>query len=264
MSGRTWCAIGFVLFRVLAAQGAPVGLDAFGYEASSSVSYSFVDITAAGVRVLGNDDDAAVTANIGFDFKFFGSNYTTAGISSNGLITFGGTNSFPVPVDLTTSALSIDLPTIAVWWDDWSTLKNPFSDSDAVYYATLGSPGSREFVVQWNNVYACCPWGTSPVTFEAILFEGSNNIVFQYAGATSGVTDGVVGDANDQGGTGAIGIRDKQAEWNGRSLQISFAKAVLLDKEAILFSTSDVPEPSTWLPMALGLGGVGVLLKWRG
>jgi PEP-CTERM motif len=262
-SGKTWSAIVLLCVAGCAASGAPMGLASFGYQSPTVVPYSWIDNTAAGIRVLANDDDATVTANIGFEFKFFGSSYTSVGISSNGLITFGGVNDWPVPVDMTTTALPADLPTIAALWDDWSSLKNVFPSSDGVYYGTIGTPGNREFVVEWNNMFACCPWGTSPVTFEAVLFEGTNNILFQYATTTSGITDGIVGDANDHGATAGIGIRDSAGQLNGRVAQFSFARNLLSDREAVLFSPCSVPEPSTWLLMGFGLGAIRFMRRRR-
>src|SRR6185436_18460358 len=103
-----------------------------------------------------------------------------------------------------------DLPALLPFWNDL-TFQVP--SAGAVFYRTLGSPGSRRFVVQWDHAY---PQGSAdPVTFEAVLSEGSNRILFQYK--TVGLGSG---HPASQGGRSTIGIRnagglatDQQVEW---------------------------------------------------
>jgi hypothetical protein len=230
--------------------GGTIGPDAFGYRASDSASFSFVDITSTGTRILANDDDSAVSANIGFNFNFYGASQNSLFISSNGLLTFGSANREFTATNFATGAPSGDTPAIAVLWDDWSTLKSSFPSSDAVYYQTIGSPGSQLFVVEWHNTFPCCPAGNTGLTFEAILSEGSGNILFPYSNVVDGAgLQSVAGDNGDSGSTAGVGIRDISGQTNGRNLQWSFAPgtAVISNNEAILFTTS-TPEPSTlWL-----------------
>src|SRR5215510_1790145 len=68
---------------------AAVGPDAFGYSASTTSVFNFINITN-GSRVLVLADDNTVTVNLGFNFNFYGSNYSSVSFSPNGLMTFGG------------------------------------------------------------------------------------------------------------------------------------------------------------------------------
>lgn len=230
--------------------GGTIGPDAFGYSASNSASFSFVDITSTGTRILANNDDDALSANIGFNFKFYGASQSSLFISSNGLLTFGSANTDFSATNFATGAPNVNAPSIAVLWDDWSTLKSKFASSDAVYYQTIGSPGSQQFIVEWNNTFPCCPAGNTGLTFEAILSEGSGNILFQYLNVVGGAgLQTGPGNNGDSGSTAGVGIRDISGQMNGRNLQWSFApgNAVISNNEAILF-TSSIPEPSTlWL-----------------
>ncbi len=158
------------------AQALTIGRDAFGYVATDT-PYTFTDISGTGTRVLARADDATSWASIGFNFDFYGTSYSSAFFSSNELITFGAGNSSFSNVNISTTAISFpNIPAIAVFWDDLQFFQE---GTDAVYYRTLGNTGNRQFVVQWNNVggYSSSP---SLATFQAVLFEGSNEILLNY------------------------------------------------------------------------------------
>lgn len=148
------------------------------------------------------------------------------------------------------------MPFIAAAWDDWTTT---YSGTDGVYYATLGNAGSQRFVVEWRDTKAYDPnsnSNSSPVSFEAVLYEGSNDIELRYFDmATGGST--VQADAS-LGATATVGVRDVNAGSNGRFLQWSNNQAVLQDGTSILIST--VPEPGT---IALTLAGLGLIAAGR-
>src|SRR5262245_2607091 len=131
------------------AAGASIGPDSFGYTASNSAQpFSYVDISGTGTRVRSIADHKHVGRNTRFNFNFYVVSYSNLFISSNGILTFGSSNSSLSPVNFGSSAPSVNVPTIAVLWDDWDTAKGAYPASDAVYYQTLGSAGSRTFVIQ--------------------------------------------------------------------------------------------------------------------
>src|SRR6266516_3532476 len=87
------------------------GPDAFGYTVQLTTQFTFLQITNTGAtRVLWFDDDTPYTANIGFVFNFYGSNYSTVSFNPNGLMTFGGASSDYANVDLSMAAPSNNLP----------------------------------------------------------------------------------------------------------------------------------------------------------
>ncbi len=121
-------------------------------------------------------DDCSLTVNTPADFSFlyYGNNVNSFALGSNGYISTGGAYSWWVNESFPSTAK----PLIAPWWDDlvlWP------ADAD-LRYAVAGSAPNRRFVVSWSNVdfYG---WSQSTLDFgnmQAILYEGTNEIVFQY------------------------------------------------------------------------------------
>lgn len=118
------------------------------------------------------DDGMENDIKIGFDFEFYGNIFNTVNISNNGFITFTGYNSAccqgePLP------SFYMDNSIIALWTDLISTNNmNP-------YYKSYAVDGNRVFTVGWYNTLEFYnPSYTN--TFEITLYEGSNNILFNY------------------------------------------------------------------------------------
>ena len=90
-------------------------------------------------------------------------------------------------------------------------------------YQTFGSAPNRYCVVEWNSVGHFSDFD-HPMTFEVILYEGSNNIKFQYQSVS----------ANSRGnGTSAtIGLENANGS---KGVQYGYNQAVLRDGLAILF-----------------------------
>lgn len=214
--------------------GAPsYAADAFGYTATSSVPFSYLNVSATGASVLGGTDDATITLTLPFGFRFYGTTYSSLCVSSNGLITFGGCPTDDMTTrDLTAQPTPGNLPAIAPFWMD---LTFAMPGAGAVSYQTLGTVGSRKFVLQWNNVHALN--GPDALNFEAVLNEGTNTILFQYSKVDSG-------DAGVNLGAGAtVGIAAANAVSSGYRYQWSRNTAVLADNEAILFTPPAAAAP---------------------
>ena len=228
--------------HVKPAEALTLGPDAYGYSATDEIPFSFTDISGTGTRILAGADDASSTANVGFNFNFYGANYNTVSLSSNGLMSFGGSNSQFFNQNLTTDAPSGNLPSIAVLWDDWQYFQ---SGADAVYHQTVGAVGSRRFITQWNVAggFASSP---SFVTFQSVLFEGSNNILLSFLDTESG-------DFRNFGSNATVGIRDTNGQVNGRLLQWSHNSSGITNRSSVLFTTTPIPTPAL-LPGLIGMG----------
>ncbi len=152
------------------------GPNTFGYLWDDTlVTYNWIN-TTGGTTVSLSDDSYSSSLPIGFTFEFYGVAKTNFYISSNGFISF----------DSGSSDLSNDCPLgtstpnnlIALYWDDM----NP-GNGGIVRYETFGAAPNRYLVVEFNNVPHYSSGGN--LTAQAILYEGSNDIVLQYQDPSS-------------------------------------------------------------------------------
>ena len=226
--------LSLILLAILASVSAwssDIGPDTYGYKATDDTPYSFVDISGTGAAALGGADDDRISINIGFPFAFYGKVYSEVCISSNGLLSFGGCNLMDFAnQDLTGTATAGDLPTVAPLWFD---LTFAVSGAGSVRYQTLGQPGSRRFIVQWQNAFVLN--GSKGLSFQTILQEADSGILFQYLDIDAGA-----GSKASFGGIATVGLRDTGGQATGRVLQWSYKSPVLKNGQAILFSVVPV------------------------
>lgn len=219
---RTCCLAAVVASQaVLMAQ-----TDTFGYKATDLTAYSYFDVAATGATMLRGSDDAVATLSLPFTFRFYGVNYSSVCVSSNGLLSFGSCipNDF-TNLDLTSQSPTGNQPLIAPFWMDLT-----FSDAStgSVVYETLGTAGARRFIVQWNNATALNVPGT--LQFQVILLEGSNDLLFQYRNVD------VASAQVSKGASATVGIRGGGGESNGQRIQWSYKMPVITSGSAIRFS----------------------------
>lgn len=213
------------------------GPDAGGYSATDEVMYSFADISGAsgGASILAGTDDATAVLTLPFAFRFYGESYSLACVSSNGALYFITATSqcagFEIDfanVDITAAPVPNDRPAVLPFWTD---LTFQVAGGGAVFYQTIGAAPARRFVVQWNNAY---PQGSpSPVTFQAVLSEQGNRILFQYRTVALGASDPA-----RNGGRATVGIRSAGSPASNRHLSWSFNVPVLTNDGAIALSSA--------------------------
>jgi hypothetical protein len=228
------------LLSVTPVAGLVRGPDASGYMASDATVYSFVDVSAGGASVLGGTDDGTAALTLPFSFTFYGQSYSLVCVSSNGAIYFvpsaascTGVNDF-ANVDLALTTPN-DWPALFPYWTDL-TFQAPGAGS--VFYQTIGTAGSRRFVVQWNDAFPAA--SPNAVTFQAILSEGSNNVLFQYKTVTLGA-----GNPASNGAQATIGIRNAGGSATNTVIEWSVDAPVLRDGTAILFTSDRTPPVTT-------------------
>ena len=197
--------------------------------------------------VVGGDDNWS-TADLPFTFNFFGQDYTQVDVSSNGFLSFDidnpcndnyndasgdDGNTIPVPGDCDDTEWGGE-PLIAPWFDDLDP-----GECGLVVAGTAGEAPNRMFIVRYLDVchQDCdeCAAGEG-VTFEVILFEGSNDIKIQYVDTFFGDTDAGLTEEN-RGGTATVGITKDGTT----GLQYSANEMVLTDGLAVLFTTGGLP-----------------------
>ena len=135
-------------------------------------AYEWIDATQ-GLDLEMGDDTCTDEIPLGFTFTFYGQEYDHVYVSSNGLVLFGEGNTRysndAIPDSRAPNAFC------APFWDDLA----PNSAGAAVYALTVGQEPNRKAVFEWHNVPV---YGQSErLTFEVLLFEGSNRVLFQYA-----------------------------------------------------------------------------------
>lgn len=125
-------------------------------------------------------DDDSRYVGLGFDFKFYGNTYSTIYVNSNGNMTFNGAYYDWSNPNVPNGGLVL----IAPLFGDF-TPSGGWGPSD-VYTNTIGTAPNRQFVATWYIVPEFSG-SAGPNTFQAVLMEGSNDILFAYNGLS---TDG--------------------------------------------------------------------------
>lgn len=155
-----------------------------------TVPYSWIDATAGTTYALGND--GSVTIPIGFNFDFYGLTRDAITINANGLLTFGSSLPSADNSHLPNPVVPNDL--ISPFWDDLDPA------SGGVYSLLEGVVPNRRLTVSWVNVARNGVVGA--VSFEATLYEGSNDIVFNHQDVVFG------DDQYDFGANAVVGVED--------------------------------------------------------
>ena len=234
-SQRTWLKAAVLMFSsclsVSSIHATTIGPDAAWYTATNEPA-AFENISATGILTLPNTDDGTITVPIGFNFRFYGTVYNSVAYNTNGLITFGGTANNFTNVDLNTSTTLANRAIIAACWDDWISIV----PGSGVYRKVEGAAPNRRLIIQWHVLdHFVAGGGGTPVevVFQAILYEGTNEILLQYLKMKTGDP------AFDFGVSATVGIRNFNGHTTGQVLQWSFNQMTIVDGLAIRFSTTD-------------------------
>jgi uncharacterized repeat protein (TIGR01451 family) len=224
------------------------GPDSFGYTyldstATGGPTYNWIDITTTGTQILyGSDDSYVANVPLGFFFNYYGTDYSQITIGNNGLLfsNFGSSQYVNQQITQTPGLHGF----LAPYWDDLVT----WTSGAAIYYQTIGTAPNRIFVTEWlNNGHYYS--SSSGITFEAILYEGTNNIIFQYNdldfGSVSGSTSSDLGPYNN-GGSATVGIEDPIGTVG---LQYSYNQQVINPGLAILFKFPAFSGTNMYLSM---------------
>jgi len=166
---------------------------------------------------LSGDDRTVNNIPIGFPFQYFGHDCENFGVSTNGLINLLN--------DASTNYNNVDFPVvsgeldgmIALFFDDMKV-----QDNGKINYLTIGNEPNRQLVIQYQNMTLLS--GSTNMTFEAIFFEKTNQIKFQYR-----FLEGI----NALGKCATIGIDDPSSD---AYIRYSYNMDSLTPRQAILFT----------------------------
>ena len=173
------------------------GPDDYGYQWLDSdepggPEYNWIDISGTGTQVAFNHNDQAEGPYpIGFDFNFYGTEYSEFIINANGWLGFGSDNT-----EWSNSSLpdySAPRPAIMGFWDDLYPEIDGSGEGN-VYYQSF----TDHLIVMFDNVQHYPGDYNGNYTFEMIIYA-NGEILLQY--------DEVSGDTD----SGTIGIQNENA-----------------------------------------------------
>src|SRR5205814_1320216 len=133
---------------------------------------------------IGNGDviDSAASITSPFPILFGGGSFGTLFVGSNGNVNFSGAFANYSNASIPTAQI---VTLVAPWWDDFFPLPGT---NQNVFWAVTGTAPDRELVIEWRDVrhFDCRSSTTATVKFQVVFFEGSSNVLFNYADATFG------------------------------------------------------------------------------
>jgi PKD repeat protein len=175
-------------------------------------------------------DDCAFAVDLGFNFNFFGVDYSRLWISSNGHVTFqpsvfphgyygGYARGYPIPNPDAASDNPVN-NVIGLAWSDLSTL-----NGGAISHLVRGEPGKRRLIVNFAAVPVVLE-ESRKVTVQLILREGTNEIEIHTASkpvTSHFFTQGI----ENKDGTEAYFVPGRvAARWSLTNDAVRFAPAV--------------------------------------
>lgn len=211
------------------------GADASGYswidsDTIGGPTYNWLDISQTGTT-LGTGNDASYWFRLPYYFNFYGTNYDTVYVNTNGWISFGNPGTVTY-VNAAVPSSSVPNKAVFVFWDDMDVNA---ADGANMYYQTFGATPNRYTVITWKDVRRNSALYTfNQMTFQVILHE-SGKIVMQYK-------DCAVGDSSYNWGKSAtIGIENSTGTVGRQYLFNGSPSGNLVSNErAIQFSRKDV------------------------
>jgi hypothetical protein len=135
-------------------------------------------IAETGTATWLRDDAIGPTVDLEFTFDYYFDNtYTTSTLAANGYIYVGSTTDTYSSTNGTIPSTDSPNGILAGFWNDLNPDPGSGSDPSPIYYDTIGDPGNREFVVQWDDVQF---FGASERTTFQIVVREDGGIVYNY------------------------------------------------------------------------------------
>ena len=238
--------------RMARATGGP---DGWGYRFTDSqenggpvFSQEWEDISTTGTSIfgVGSDDSASsVSFPSGFQFRFYGNNYSSMWVITNGNIQFGSSaNATFVNNTLLASGQG---EMLAPYWDDLYVGSN-----SSVRWQRFDAGGANDrVIIQWTLIDFCCSSGNGQFTFQVKIYGGTGSdgkIMYNYNAM------------NGQSGAGAtIGIQSV-----ARSTYLTYGYAgspnTVANSRSVRFANNSPPNPPTNLVQSADSGGLPLAL----
>lgn len=172
------------------------GPDAFGYTWKDSddpagPAYNWFDISSVGTALTCEDETVNQSINIGFSFPFYGNNFSTVNVISNGYLSFTSTTVAYNNASIPNAGEPNNL--LAPFWQDLDpgSLGGIYHYYDTVF---------ERFIIQYENVPV---YGYSLGNTFQVIFYQDGSIVYQYKDLQPGtINSASVGIENSTGLTG--------------------------------------------------------------
>jgi PKD repeat protein len=214
---------------------------------AASDTYQWVDTTGMSTVALG-DDAVSGAITLPFSFPFYGTNYSSLYISSNGFVTLGSNAGGTA---LSNGAIpSTGTPNAAIYayWDDL----NP-ADTTAPGTIRHGATGDGNFVVSWEGV-PIYGQSTLPLSFQIVLAP-SGLVQIQYKEVQPANTTYGAGRSATSGVEHPAGTMARQYSLNGSPL--------LANNSAVRFSRGNSTRPAAPSNLtAQAASGTQINLSW--
>ena len=235
-------------FILVVALFAFLGGQAFAYKyvMNDSATFSYVSATTpistltSGTWVDGYYDYALGD----FDFYYYGRKVTHMRLSTNGYIVFGFGSATGNGVAYDNTTLpdnAVPDSMAAVNWADWDLTNG------TMWYDVIGTAPNRTLVIEWRDVESV-EQGTENYKFEAVFYETSNNILFQY-------DDVLESTSHDFGNKSTVGVEHPtslQAElYSFNTPDLSNSQAILFTPFIHVYDSTDfdgdlAADPTVW------------------
>tara|TARA_R110001592_G_scaffold203886_1_gene453809 strand:- start:502 stop:2409 length:1908 start_codon:yes stop_codon:yes gene_type:complete len=189
---------------------------------------SIINIQSSGIALNLGDDSMSGMKDIGFDFTFYDQTFDQVNISMNGFFTFQ--SNFNVSrqrnyLSETLPASSFNYSVFPMWTDliNRNGTQNPYiqtfgNTSDTDQYFVVGWYNAKEYSNQLQN------------TFEAILYEGTNQIEFRYDKIQVRTHDFTIGVQGNNQATTYLRYEDTNAKQYMQTDDFSITTAEVIDE----------------------------------
>ncbi|WP_411894392.1 M36 family metallopeptidase [Winogradskyella sp. A2] len=230
-----------------------------GYTVDSSGTFAPADMST-GTTVLTLSDDGGAGIPISFPFSFYGNEYTTVYVASNGYLSFedddiADFSNDPIP----TASLPNNI--IAVAWDDL----NPVTGG-TIHYKVIGTAPMRTLVVEYDNIFH---FGSTSLTMDTqvMLYETSNLIEIHSSSITSDGGTRTQGIENEDGTAGEPVTGRNSTDWtatndyvgfipNGGGLPDNCDNPVTITLSQTAFTCADIGANTVTVTADDGMGGI--------
>jgi hypothetical protein len=165
----------------------------YNYSMNTNAPYSWIEINETGTNITSdfNDLDDGSTgisfSGQGWNFTFYGTEYNTVNVSTNGFMCFSGQGNLeahsplPVPQDCTQPTTDYYNDTAFLLYSDFNLDPSHLRGGGSVFYKFGGAAPNRYLVIEYFQVnnYSEAHDGDLIGDFEAIFYE-NGDIKFQY------------------------------------------------------------------------------------